>query len=35
MARIIRGEKEADFPYEHDLTVQRTLLTACQMPLDE
>ena len=34
MARIIRGEKEADFSYEHDLTVQRTLAQACQMPLD-
>jgi predicted dehydrogenase len=35
MARIIRGEKETDFPYEHDLAVQETLLKACQMPLDE
>jgi predicted dehydrogenase len=29
MARIIRGEKEADFSYEHDLTVQTALLQAC------
>lgn len=29
MARIIRGEKTTDFPYAHDLAVQRTLLQAC------
>ena len=34
MARIIRGEKEADYSYAHDLAVQRTLLRACQLPLD-
>src|SRR5689334_14838719 len=28
MARIIRGEKEADFSYSHDLTVQETVLPA-------
>jgi predicted dehydrogenase len=28
MARIIRGEKESDFPYSHDLAVQETLLLA-------
>jgi predicted dehydrogenase len=28
MARILRGEKEADFPYAHDLTVQETVLKA-------
>jgi predicted dehydrogenase len=33
MARIIRGEKAADFSYQHDLIVQRTLLQACKMPL--
>jgi predicted dehydrogenase len=33
MARIIRGEKSTDFPYEHDLAVQTTLLQACGMPL--
>jgi predicted dehydrogenase len=29
MAKIIRGEKKADFSYEHDLAVQETLLKAC------
>ncbi|MDB5335646.1 MAG: putative dehydrogenase [Planctomycetaceae bacterium] len=29
MARVIRGEKVCDFSYEHDLTVQTTLLQAC------
>lgn len=29
MARIIRGEKKSEFNYEHDLTVQTTLLQAC------
>jgi predicted dehydrogenase len=29
MARIIREEKSTDYPPEHDLTVQRTLLQAC------
>lgn len=28
MARVIRGEKPTDFPYDHDLTVQATLLQA-------
>src|SRR5262249_37579430 len=28
MARVIRGEKAADFSYAHDLTVQETLLKA-------
>lgn len=35
MARIIRGEKPTDFPYQHDLTVQETLLKACGLPLDK
>lgn len=35
MARIIRGEKATDFPYEHDLTVQTALLEASRMPLDK
>lgn len=35
MARVIRGEKPSDFSYEHDLAVQRTLLTACGLPLDK
>lgn len=34
MAKIIRGEKSSDYSYEHDLTVQTTLLQACKMPLD-
>lgn len=29
MARIIRGEKQTDFSYAHDLAVQETLLRAC------
>ena len=35
MARIIRGEKPADFPDAHDLTVQTVLLEACAMPLSD
>jgi predicted dehydrogenase len=35
MAKIIRGEKRADFSYEHDLAVQRTLLRACELPIDK
>jgi len=35
MARIIRGEKPADFSSEHDLTVQTTLLKACGLPLHD
>ncbi|MCA9102256.1 MAG: Gfo/Idh/MocA family oxidoreductase [Planctomycetales bacterium] len=34
MARIIRGEKDPDYSYDHDLRVQRTVLRACGMPLD-
>lgn len=34
MARIIRGEKDSDFSYEHDLVVQETLLRACELSLD-
>ena len=34
MARIIRGEKQADFSAEHDLAVQETLLKACGLPLE-
>ena len=34
MAAVIRGEKPTDFPYEHDLTVQTTLLKACELPLE-
>jgi predicted dehydrogenase len=34
MARILRGEKESDFSYTHDLLVQETLLRACSLPLE-
>ncbi|MFV0442191.1 MAG: Gfo/Idh/MocA family protein [Planctomycetaceae bacterium] len=34
MARVIRGEKQADFSYAHDLAVQTTLLKASGMPLE-
>jgi predicted dehydrogenase len=34
MARILRGEKECDFPYTHDLAVHETVLRACEMKLD-
>jgi predicted dehydrogenase len=34
MARVIRGEKDDDFSYEHELTVQTTVLKACAMPLN-
>ena len=33
MARVIRGEKPAEFSYDHDLIVQTTLLQACGLPL--
>lgn len=32
LARIIRGEKDAEFSYEHDLAVQETVLRACALP---
>lgn len=35
MARIVRGEKATDFPYEHDLAVQTAVLQACNLPLDK
>ena len=34
MARVIRGEKQADFSAEHDLNVQRALLESCKLSLD-
>ena len=34
MALILRGEKESDFPYSHDLAVQETVLLASGMPTD-
>ncbi len=33
MARIIRGEKEADFSYNHDLNVQEAVLRASAQPI--
>jgi predicted dehydrogenase len=33
MAKILRGEKECDFPYSHDLAVQETVLLASGMPI--
>ena len=33
MVKILRGEKETDFPYDHDLNVQTSLLQACGMSL--
>lgn len=35
MARIIGGEKQADFSFEHDLNVQRALLEACKLAIDK
>lgn len=35
MARIIRGEKASDFSYEHDLTVQDTVLSASGVATDK
>jgi len=34
LAKIIRGEKEHDFPPEHDLAVQEVVLRASGMPTD-
>jgi predicted dehydrogenase len=34
MAAIIRGEKAADFSYDHDLAVQETVLRASGLPVD-
>jgi predicted dehydrogenase len=33
MARVIRGDKKADFSAEHDLAVQEALLRACGLPV--
>lgn len=35
MARIIRGEKEPDFSYAHDLAVQTSVLQASGLPTEE
>lgn len=34
MSKIIRGEKSSDFPYEHDLAVQETVLRASGVKID-
>lgn len=34
MARILRGEKESDFSYAHDLAVQETVLRASGLPME-
>jgi len=34
MAKIVRGEKPADFSYEHDYQVQKSVLIASGLPLD-
>lgn len=34
MAKCLRGEKSFEYSYAHDLSVQTSLLTACDMPLD-
>jgi predicted dehydrogenase len=34
LAKIVRGEKDPEFSYEHDYTVQKTLLESCGLPLN-
>jgi predicted dehydrogenase len=34
LVKIVRREKDADFSYEHDYAVQRTLLLACGLPIE-
>lgn len=34
MAAVIRGERQPDYSYDHDLAVQRTVLAASGCPLD-
>ncbi|MCH8830312.1 MAG: Gfo/Idh/MocA family oxidoreductase [Planctomycetes bacterium] len=34
MARVIRGEKDSDFSYEHDYHVQESVLKACGLSTD-
>ncbi len=34
LAKVIRGEKESDFSYDHDIAVLETMLAASKMPLD-
>ena len=35
IARVVRCEKAGDFPPEHDLAVQETLLRACGLPVKD
>ena len=35
LAKIVRGEKDNEYSYDHDLTVQETLLKACGLPTDQ
>ncbi|MEZ6147096.1 MAG: Gfo/Idh/MocA family oxidoreductase [Planctomycetaceae bacterium] len=34
LAQIVRGEKDANFSYEHDYAVQKSLFLACGLPVD-
>lgn len=34
LARIVRGEQDAEFSYEHDFAVQQTVLLACGLPIE-
>ena len=34
LAKVIRGEKNLTWGFEHDLTVQETLLRICDMSLE-
>lgn len=34
MVAVIRGEKPSDFSYDHDLTVQTSVLRSCGLPLE-
>jgi hypothetical protein len=34
IARVLRGEKAADFSYAHDLAVQETLFKASGLPVE-
>ncbi len=34
LARIIRGQKESEYPPEHDLAVQEVVLKASEAPLN-
>lgn len=34
-ARIVCGEKENPFPYDHELRIHRAILRACGIPIDD